>query len=173
MPIIFAQALMFIPLTVVQYTGLQGAGATWMVDVFGNIQGFWYNFVFAVLILVFTYFYTAIQINTTQIADDLKRNGGFIPGIKPGEATGNYIDDVLAKITLPGAILLALIAILPSLAMTAGMNMQWAQFYGGTSLLIIVGVVLDTLMQVESYLLNSHYDGLMDGGRLSGRTNAF
>jgi len=173
MPIIFAQALMFIPLTVVQYTGLEGAGATWMVDVFGNIQGFWYNFVFAMLILVFTYFYTAIQINTTQIADDLKRNGGFIPGIKPGEATGNYIDDVLAKITLPGAILLAAIAILPSIAMTAGMNMQWAQFYGGTSLLIIVGVVLDTLMQVESYLLNSHYDGLMDGGRLSGRNNAF
>jgi len=173
MPIIFAQALMFIPLTVVQYTGLEGAGATWMVDVFGNIQGFWYNFVFAMLILVFTYFYTAIQINTTQIADDLKRNGGFIPGIKPGEATGSYIDDVLAKITLPGAILLAAIAILPSIAMTAGMNMQWAQFYGGTSLLIIVGVVLDTLMQVESYLLNSHYDGLMDGGRLSGRNKAF
>ena len=173
MPIIFAQALMFIPLTVVQYTGLEGAGATWMVDVFGNIQGFWYNFVFAMLILVFTYFYTAIQINTTQIADDLKRNGGFIPGIKPGEATGSYIDDVLAKITLPGAILLAAIAILPSIAMTAGMNMQWAQFYGGTSLLIIVGVVLDTLMQVESYLLNSHYYGLMDGGRLSGRNNAF
>ncbi|HAG06376.1 MAG TPA: preprotein translocase subunit SecY [Cryomorphaceae bacterium] len=173
MPIIFAQALMFIPLTVVQYTGLEGAGATWMVDVFGNIQGFWYNFVFAMLILVFTYFYTAIQINTTQIADDLKRNGGFVPGIKPGEATGSYIDDVLAKITLPGAILLAAIAILPSIAMTAGMNMQWAQFYGGTSLLIIVGVVLDTLMQVESYLLNSHYDGLMDGGRLSGRNNAF
>ena len=173
MPIIFAQALMFIPLTVVQYTGLEGAGATWMVDVFGNIQGFWYNFVFAMLILVFTYFYTAIQINTTQIADDLKRNGGFIPGIKPGEATGSYIDDVLAKITLPGAILLAAIAILPSIAMTAGMNMQWAQFYGCTSLLIIVGVVLDTLMQVESYLLNSHYDGLMDGGRLSGRNNAF
>ena len=173
MPIIFAQALMFIPLTVVQYTGLEGAGATWMVDVFGNIQGFWYNFVFAMLTLVFTYFYTAIQINTTQIADDLKRNGGFIPGIKPGEATGSYIDDVLAKITLPGAILLAAIAILPSIAMTAGMNMQWAQFYGGTSLLIIVGVVLDTLMQVESYLLNSHYDGLMDGGRLSGRNNAF
>ena len=171
MPIIFAQALMFIPLTVVQYTGLEGAGATWMVDVFGNIQGFWYNFVFAMLILVFTYFYTAIQINTTQIADYLKRNGGFIPGIKPGEATGSYIDDVLAKITLPGAILLALIAILPSLAMTAGVNMQWAQFYGGTSLLIIVGVVLDTLMQVESYLLNSHYDGLMDGGRLTGRNN--
>lgn len=173
MPIIFAQALMFIPLTIVQYAGADGAATQWLVDVFGDMQGFWYNFVFALLILIFTYFYTAIQINTTQIADDLKRNGGFIPGIKPGEATGNYIDDVLAKITLPGALLLALIAIMPSLAMIAGVNMQWAQFYGGTSLLIIVGVVLDTLMQVESYLLNSHYDGLMDGGRLAGRTNAF
>ncbi|MDG1881231.1 MAG: preprotein translocase subunit SecY [Schleiferiaceae bacterium] len=172
MPIIFAQALMFVPLTVVQYAGLEGSGATWVVDVFGNIQGFWYNFVFAMLILVFTYFYTAIQINTTQIADDLKRNGGFVPGIKPGEATGNYIDDVLAKITLPGAILLALIAILPSVAMTLGINMQWAQFYGGTSLLIIVGVVLDTLMQIESYLLNSHYDGLMEGGRMRGRNTS-
>ena len=172
MPIIFAQALMFVPLTVVQYAGLEGSGATWVVDVFGNIQGFWYNFVFAMLILVFTYFYTAIQINTTQIADDLKRNGGFVPGIKPGEATGNYIDDVLAKITLPGAILLALIAILPSVAMTLGINMQWAQFYGGTSLLIIVGVVLDTLLQIESYLLNSHYDGLMEGGRMRGRNTS-
>jgi len=172
MPIIFAQALMFIPLTIVQYTGLEGSGATWLVNVFGDIQGFWYNFVFALLILVFTYFYTAIQINTTQIADDLKRNGGFVPGIKPGEATGNYIDDVLAKITLPGAVLLALIAILPAVAMTLGINMQWAQFYGGTSLLIIVGVVLDTLMQIESYLLNSHYDGLMEGGRMRGRNTS-
>ena len=172
MPIIFAQALMFVPFTVVQYTGLEGSGATWLVNVFGDIQGFWYNFVFALLILVFTYFYTAIQINTTQIADDLKRNGGFVPGIKPGEATGNYIDDVLAKITLPGAVLLALIAILPAVAMTLGINMQWAQFYGGTSLLIIVGVVLDTLMQIESYLLNSHYDGLMEGGRMRGRNTS-
>ena len=172
MPIIFAQALMFIPLTIVQYTGLEGSGATWLVNVFGDIQGFWYNFVFALLILVFTYFYTAIQINTTQIADDLKRNGGFVPGIKPGEATGNYVDDVLAKITLPGAVLLALIAILPAVAMTLGINMQWAQFYGGTSLLIIVGVVLDTLMQIESYLLNSHYDGLMEGGRMRGRNTS-
>ena len=172
MPIIFAQALMFVPLTVVQYTGLEGSGATWLVNVFGDIQGFWYNFVFALLILVFTYFYTAIQINTTQIADDLTRNGGFVPGIKPGAATGNYIDDVLAKITLPGAVLLALIAILPAVAMTLGINMQWAQFYGGTSLLIIVGVVLDTLMQIESYLLNSHYDGLMEGGRMRGRNTS-
>jgi preprotein translocase subunit SecY len=168
MPIIFAQALMFIPMTVVQYTGIE---ASWMIDIFGNIQGFWYNFVFAIMILIFTYFYTAVQINTDQMADDLKRNGGFIPGIKPGHSTSMFIDDTLAKITLPGAILLAFIAILPGIVMNLGLNMQWAQFYGGTSLLIIVGVVLDTLMQVESYLLNRHYDGLMDGSRLRGRSN--
>lgn len=168
MPIIFAQALMFIPMTVVQYTGIE---STWMIDVFGNIQGFWYNLVFAIMILIFTYFYTAVQINTGQMADDLKRNGGFIPGIKPGHSTSMFIDDTLAKITLPGAILLAFIAILPGIVMNLGLNMQWAQFYGGTSLLIIVGVVLDTLMQVESYLLNRHYDGLMDGSRLRGRSN--
>jgi len=121
--------------------------------------------------LIFTYFYTAVQINTDQMADDLKRNGGFIPGIKPGHSTSMFIDDTLAKITLPGAILLAFIAILPGIVMNLGLNMQWAQFYGGTSLLIIVGVVLDTLMQVESYLLNRHYDGLMDGSRLRGRSN--
>jgi preprotein translocase subunit SecY len=169
MPIIFAQALMFIPLTIVQYAGLEGTGTTWMVDVFGDIQGFWYNFVFVVLILVFTYFYTAIQINTTQISDDLMRNGGFVPGVKPGGDTARFIDDVLAKITLPGALLLSAIAILPAILMNFGVSMTWAQFYGGTSLLIIVGVVLDTLMQVESYLLNRHYDGLMDGGRIRGR----
>jgi len=168
MPIIFAQALMFIPMTVVQYTGIE---ASWMIDIFGNIQGFWYNFVFAIMILIFTYFYTAVQINTDQMADDLKRNGGFIPGLKPGHSTSMFIDDTLAKITLPGAILLAFIAILPGIVMNLGLNMQWAQFYGGTSLLIIVGVVLDTLMQVESYLLNRHYDGLMDGSRLRGRSN--
>ena len=166
---IFAQALMFIPLTVVQYAGLEGSGTTWMVDVFGDIQGFWYNFVFVALILVFTYFYTAIQINTTQISDDLMRNGGFVPGVKPGGDTARFIDDVLAKITLPGALLLSAIAILPAVLMNFGVSMTWAQFYGGTSLLIIVGVVLDTLMQVESYLLNRHYDGLMDGGRIRGR----
>jgi preprotein translocase subunit SecY len=169
MPIIFAQALMFIPLTVVQYAGLTGEGTSWMVDLFGNIQGFWYNFVFVVLILVFTYFYTAIQINSTQMSDDLTRNGGFIPGVKPGSDTARFIDDVLAKITLPGALLLSGIAILPAVLMNFGVSMTWAQFYGGTSLLIIVGVVLDTLMQVESYLLNRHYDGLMDGGRIRGR----
>jgi preprotein translocase subunit SecY len=169
MPIIFAQALMFIPLTVVQYAGLTGEGTSWMVDLFGNIQGFWYNFVFVTLILVFTYFYTAIQINSTQMSDDLTRNGGFIPGVKPGADTARFIDDVLAKITLPGALLLSGIAILPAVLMNFGVSMTWAQFYGGTSLLIIVGVVLDTLMQVESYLLNRHYDGLMDGGRIRGR----
>jgi len=169
MPIIFAQALMFIPLTVVQYAGLTGEGTSWMVDLFGNIQGFWYNFVFVVLILVFTYFYTAIQINSTQMSDDLTRNGGFIPGVKPGSDTARFIDDVLAKITLPGALLLSGIAILPAVLMNFGVSMTWAQFYGGTSLLIIVGVVLDTLMQIESYLLNRHYDGLMEGGRIRGR----
>ena len=169
MPIIFAQELMFIPLTVVQYAGLTGEGTSWMVDLFGNIQGFWYNFVFVTLILVFTYFYTAIQINSTQMSDDLTRNGGFIPGVKPGADTARFIDDVLAKITLPGALLLSGIAILPAVLMNFGVSMTWAQFYGGTSLLIIVGVVLDTLMQVESYLLNRHYDGLMDGGRIRGR----
>ena len=169
MPIIFAQALMFIPLTVVQYAGMTGEGSTWMVTMFGDIQGFWYNFVFVLLILVFTYFYTAIQINTTQISDDLMRNGGFVPGVKPGGDTAKFIDDVLAKITLPGALLLSTIAILPAILMNFGVSMTWAQFYGGTSLLIIVGVVLDTLMQVESYLLNRHYDGLMDGGRIRGR----
>jgi preprotein translocase subunit SecY len=169
MPIIFAQALMFIPLTVVQYAGMTGEGSTWMVTLFGDIQGFWYNFVFVLLILVFTYFYTAIQINTTQISDDLMRNGGFVPGVKPGGDTAKFIDDVLAKITLPGALLLSAIAILPAILMNFGVSMTWAQFYGGTSLLIIVGVVLDTLMQVESYLLNRHYDGLMDGGRIRGR----
>ncbi len=169
MPIIFAQALMFIPLTVVQYAGMTGEGSTWMVTMFGDIQGFWYNLVFVLLILVFTYFYTAIQINTTQISDDLMRNGGFVPGVKPGGDTAKFIDDVLAKITLPGALLLSAIAILPAILMNFGVSMTWAQFYGGTSLLIIVGVVLDTLMQVESYLLNRHYDGLMDGGRIRGR----
>ncbi len=169
MPIIFAQALMFIPLTVMQYAGATGESATWFITVFGNIQGFWYNFVFATLIVVFTYFYTAIQINTTQIADDLKRSGGFVPGVKPGADTAEYIETILARITLPGSILLAAVAILPSVAMKANMTMQWANFFGGTSLLIMVGVILDTLMQIESYLLNSHYDGLLEGGRVKGR----
>lgn len=172
MPIIFAQAIMFIPVTFLTFSGNDGSGAGWVIEFFGNIQGFWYNFVFAVLIILFTYFYTAIQVNTNNIADDLKRNGGFVPGVKPGRATAQYLDEILSRITLPGSILLAVLAILPAIAMQTGMSTAWAQFYGGTSLLIIVGVVLDTLMQIESYLLNRHYDGLMKGGRLKGRSTA-
>lgn len=170
MPIIFAQALMFIPITVLQYSGAGTDTMPWLVDIFGNIQGFWYNFIFAALILVFTFFYTAIQFNTSQIAEDLRRSGGFVPGVKPGADTAEYLDQILSRITLPGAIALAFLAILPSLANIANLTPQWANFYGGTSLLIMVGVILDTLMQVESYLLNSHYDGLMEGSRMKGRS---
>jgi preprotein translocase subunit SecY len=174
MPIIFAQALMFIPITALQYSGAGTDSMPWLIDIFGNIQGFWYNFIFAALILVFTFFYTAIQFNTSQIAEDLRRSGGFVPGVKPGAETAEYLDQILSRITLPGALALAFIAILPSMANIANLTPQWANFYGGTSLLILVGVILDTLMQIESYLLNSHYDGLMDGGRIKGRnTNAY
>lgn len=169
MPIIFAQAIMFIPVTVLSYAGLQNGSASWLVSMFSNIKGFWYNFVFAILIILFTYFYTAIQVNTNQMAEDLKRNGGFIPGIKPGKQTAEFLDTVLSRITLPGSIFLAILAILPAFAMMSGVNTQFAYFYGGTSLLIMVGVVLDTLQQIESYLLNRHYDGLMKSGKLKGR----
>jgi preprotein translocase subunit SecY len=151
------------------------AGSTestgWIVTLFGNISGFWYNFLFAVLIILFTYFYTAIQINTNQMAEDLKRNGGFIPGIKPGKPTAEYIDLILSRITLPGSIFLALIAILPAFAMSAGVTTQFAYFYGGTSLVIMVGVIIDTLQQIESYLLARHYDGLIQSGRIRGRSS--
>jgi len=170
MPIIFAQAIMFIPITVLQFSRAEGDSVSWLITVFGNIQGLGYNLTFALLIIVFTYFYTAIQVNTTSISDDLKRNGGFIPGIKPGGPTAEFLDTVLSRITLPGSILLSIIAVLPALAMVVGLNTQWAYFYGGTSLLITVGVILDTLQQVESYLLNRHYDGLMKTGKLRGRT---
>ncbi len=170
MPIIFAQAIMFIPATVIGYMGSDNESLSGIMTVLGNIQGFWYNFTFALLIILFTYFYTAIQVNTNNIADDLKRNGGFVPGIKPGKATAEYMDNVLSKITLPGSLLLAFVAILPAIAMQTGMSTSWAYFYGGTSLLIIVGVVLDTLQQIESYLLNRHYDGLMKSGRVAGRS---
>lgn len=169
MPIIFAQAIMFIPITVLSYSGLESGNANWLVSMFSDIQGFWYNLVFAVLIILFTYFYTAIQVNTNSMAEDLKRNGGFIPGIKPGKQTAEFLDTVLSRITLPGSIFLALLAILPAFAMVAGVNTAFSYFYGGTSLLIMVGVVLDTLQQVESYLLNRHYDGLMKSGKLKGR----
>ena len=159
MPIIFAQALVMIPAFI---PGLQGA--------FSNMQGFWYNFTLAVLVIAFTYFYTEIIINPQMMADDMKRTGGFIPGVKPGKQTVSYIDTIMTRITLPGSIFLALVAIMPGLAMKfLGVQQQFAYFYGGTSLLIMVGVVLDTLKQIESYLLMRHYDGLMKTGRIQGR----
>ena len=170
MPIIFAQAIMFIPVTVLTYTGFESGGASSFITLFSNIQGFWYNLIFALMIILFTFLYTAIQVNTNQMADDLKRGGGFIPGIKPGRPTAEFLDTVLSRITFPGSIFLAIIAILPAFAMAAGVITQFAYFYGGTSLLIMVGVILDTLQQVESYLLNRHYDGLMKSGRLQGRS---
>jgi preprotein translocase subunit SecY len=168
MPIIFAQAIMFIPIT---FAGLSDSdGVQNFVATFSDFSGFWYNFVFAILIIVFTYLYTAITVNTNQMADDLKRNGGFVPGVKPGKDTAGFLDSVMSRIVLPGSVFLALLAILPAFAMNAGVNQSFAQFFGGTSLLIMVGVVLDTLQQIEGYLLNRHYDGLMQSGRLTGRS---
>ena len=135
-----------------------------------DFNGFWYNLIFALLIIVFTYFYTAITMNSQQIADDLKRNNGFIPGIKPGKKTMEFIDDVISRITLPGSIFLAIVAILPAIVSLFGVSTQFAQFYGGTSLLIMVGVILDTLQQIESHLLMRHYDGLTKSGRIKGRS---
>lgn len=169
MPIIFAQAIMFVPVTVAQFfpdsATSQGIGSA-----FGDITSFWYNFSFAFLIVVFTYFYTAIAVNPNQMAEDMKRNGGFIPGVKPGRKTHDFIDDVISRITLPGSFFLAAVAILPAFAIMAGITNNFAQFYGGTSLLILVGVVLDTLQQIESHLLMRHYDGLLKSGRIKGRT---
>ena len=169
MPIIFAQAIMFIPATIAQFfpesNASQGVLAT-----FGNYTSFWYNFVFATLIILFTYFYTAIAVNPTQMAEDMKRNNGFIPGVKPGRQTADFIDDVMSRITLPGSFFLAAVAIMPTFAILANVNNNFAHFYGGTSLLILVGVVLDTLQQIESHLLMRHYDGLMKSGRIKGRS---
>ena len=163
MPIIFAQALMFIPML---FAGV----APKFAAAFADMTGVWYNLTLAVLVIVFTYFYTAIIINPQQMADDMKRNGGFIPGVKPGKATVSYVDGILTRITLPGSLFLALVAIMPAIAMTAlGIQQAFAYFFGGTSLLIMVGVVLDTLQQIESHLLNRHYDGLMKTGRIQGR----
>jgi preprotein translocase subunit SecY len=168
MPIIFAQALMFIPSTVAQFFPDYENMQSLMSLV--NPNSFAYNVTFAILIVLFTYFYTAIAVNSTQISDDLKRNGGFIPGVKPGTATASFIDNIMSRITLPGSLFLAGVAIMPSLAGVLNINSQFAQFYGGTSLLILVGVVLDTLQQIESHLLMRHYDGLMKSGKLKGRT---
>jgi preprotein translocase subunit SecY len=170
MPIIFAQAIMFIPITIAGFANLdslQGFMAT-----FSNPTSFWYNFTFAMLIIVFTYFYTAIAVNPKNMAEEMKRSGGFVPGVKPGEATAEFIDSIMSKITLPGAIFLAFVAIMPSLAMLFGVTNKFAQFYGGTSLLILVGVVLDTLQQIESHLLMRQYDGLMKSGKIKGRATA-
>jgi preprotein translocase subunit SecY len=167
MPIIFAQAIMFIPITIVGIANIESMQG-FMAE-FSNNTGFWYNFTFSLLIIVFTYFYTAIAVNPRNMAEDMKRSGGFIPGIKTGQPTADYIDTIMSRITLPGAFFLALIAILPSLAMILGVTNKFAQFFGGTSLLILVGVVLDTLQQIESHLLMRQYDGLMKSGRIKGR----
>lgn len=165
MPIIFAQALMLFPLLFSRFDATRGLAAT-----LGNYTGFWYNLIFGFLVVIFTYFYTAVTVNPTMMAEDMKKNGGFIPGVKPGKATVNYLDSIMSKVTLPGSIFLAVIAILPAFARIMGVQDQFASFYGGTSLLILVGVVLDTLQQIESYLLMRHYDGLMKTGRISGRS---
>ena len=163
MPIIFAQAIMFI--------GFSNANTSnSIIQAFTDHTSLWYNLVFAVMIILFTYFYTAITINPTQMAEDMKRNNGFIPGIKPGKSTAEYIDDIMSRITFPGSFFLAIVAIMPAFAGLLGVKAEFAQFFGGTSLLILVGVVLDTLQQIESHLLMRHYDGLLKSGRIKGRS---
>lgn len=169
MPIIFAQAIMFIPGTIASFMP-ESWFASAVGPSLGNPNSWAYNILFAFLIIIFTYFYTAITVNPNQMAEDMKRNGGFIPGVKPGKKTAEFIDSVMSRITLPGSIFLAFVAIFPAIAVVMGINSQFAQFYGGTSLLIMVGVVLDTLQQIESHLLMRHYDGLMKTGRIKGRT---
>ncbi len=169
MPIIFAQAIMFIPITVAGFA--ESEALTGFASAFSNFLGFWYNFTFAILIILFTYFYTAITVNPNQMAEDMKKNGGFIPGVKPGKRTAEFIDNVMSKITLPGSMFLAFVAIMPALVSLMGVTGQFAQFFGGTSLLIMVGVVLDTLQQIESHLLMRHYDGLTKSGRIKGRSS--
>ena len=165
MPIIFAQAMMLLPLIFSKFDATRGLAAT-----LGNTRGILYNVIFFILIVVFTYFYTAVTVNPTMMAESMKRDGGFIPGVKPGKKTVEYLDTIMSRVTLPGSIFLGVIAILPAFAMVLGVSTAFASFFGGTSLLILVGVVLDTLQQVESYLLMRHYDGLMKTGRLSGRS---
>lgn len=163
MPIIFAQALMFIPITMASYGASENSG--YVLRSFMDVNSFLYNFVFVMLVVAFTYFYTAITLNPVQMSEELKRNNGFIPGVKPGKATADYLDNIMSRITLPGALFIAFIAIMPAFAKLFGINQSFAQFFGGTSLLILVGVVLDTLQQIESYLLVRHYDGLLSAGR--------
>ena len=168
MPIIFAQAIMFLPMTLAGFS--QSDTLSGFASAFTNINGFWYNFTQFMMIILFTYFYTAITINPNQMADDMKKNGGFIPGIKPGRKTAEFIDNVMSRITLPGSIFLGLVTLMPTFVRMIGVNQAFSNFYGGTSLLILVGVVLDTLQQIESHLLMRHYDGLTKSGRIKGRT---
>ncbi len=168
MPIIFAQAIMFIPITLAGFGGSEGS--TGFFATFSDINGFWYNLVYFILIVAFTYFYTAITVRPTQMAEEMKRNNGFIPGVKPGKKTAEYLDSIMSRITLPGSIFLGIVAILPAFARLFGISQNFAQFFGGTSLLIMVGVVLDTLQQIESHLMMHHYDGLMKEGKIKGRT---
>lgn len=173
MPIIFAQAIMFIPATIAQFFPSQFTDATGgFIGALSDYTSPWYNSIYFILVIMFTYFYTAIIVNPMQWADDLKKNNGFIPGVNPGKKTAEFIDAVMSRITLPGAIFLGLVAILPAFARLGGVNSQFAVFFGGTSLLILVSVVLDTLQQVESHLLMRHYDGLMKSGRIKGRQAA-
>lgn len=169
MPIIFAQAIMFVPITIAGFADMESLSG--IAAVFSDYTGFWYNFTFALMVIAFTYFYTAVTVNPNQIAEDMKKNGGFIPGVKPGRRTSEFIDNVLSRITLPGSIFLAMVAILPAFAGIFGVTQQFAQFFGGTSLLIMVGVILDTLQQIESHLLMRHYDGLMKSGKIKGRSS--
>jgi preprotein translocase subunit SecY len=163
MPIIFAQAIMFIPAAL---AGLSNSETSQSIaGTFSNMFGFWYNFVFALLILIFTFFYTAITVPTNKMADDLKRSGGFIPGVKPGVETADFLDRIMSLITFPGSLFLALIAVFPAIVVSLDVQQSWAMFYGGTSLIIMVGVAIDTIQQINSYLLNKHYDGLMKSGK--------
>jgi preprotein translocase subunit SecY len=171
MPIIFAQAIVLVPMYVAQLPVFKGNPPQWLLH-FTRFESLAYNLTLFLMVVAFTYFYTAITVNPNQLSDDLRRNGGFVPGIKPGKQTAGYIDDLLSRITLPGSIFLGLVAILPAFAVMAGVKQGFAQFYGGTSLLIMVGVLLDTLQQIESHLLMRHYDGLMKSGRIKGRTSS-
>src|SRR5690554_512058 len=170
MPIIFAQSLMFLPAMLAGLWQDSSDTAAYIGATFSDFTTWQYNVVFGLLVVVFTFFYTAITVNPSQIADDMKRNGGFIPGIKPGKQTSEFIDVILTRITLPGSIFLAIVAILPAIASIFGVTREFSQFYGGTSLLIMVGVILDTLQQIESYLLMRHYEGMMKSGRVKGRS---
>ncbi len=173
MPIIFAQSLMFVPALIAQIWAGESDIANYIGTTFSDFTSWQYNLLFAVLIIIFTFFYTAITVNPEQIAEDMKRNGGFVPGIKPGAPTSEFIDGIISKITLPGSILLSVVAILPAIAIIAGVGGEFAQFYGGTSLLIMVGVIMDTLRQIESYLLMRHYEGMMKSGNMKNNSSNY